>query len=297
MTKLVKSFLIFFILNGAIIFFLERKYQNYQNTYDFIFKNVDKNKNLYTDVYIGNSHTEALKEYTNKENCNILNIATPGQDLFKTYTILKKWMPILKNVKYIYIGIDYEMLGQNLSLSGLAYEDRQLFKYTDTLYLNGIENLLMAKSSFFRSNRDIKFLFFKQDTNSLKNFTPPVFKLNDVDCKKRALEHSQIRFKKTLINENLDFLNRIIKDAEINNKKLIFFNPPKSACFVENALVENVTFAKNKLDSLFKKNNLVYYDYNNDTSFLDTDFLDYDHVNELGKIKLIKKINSQVFNN
>jgi hypothetical protein len=294
--KFIKCLALFFLLNGAVVFLFETLYKGHNNTYDIIFKDITKNKNAYTDIYIGNSHTQALQTYTNKMNAVVLNIATPGQDLFKTYTILKKWVPLLNNVNSIYVGLDYEMLGQNLSLSGLAYEDRQLYKYTDTLYENNMESILMAKSNFFRANRDIKFLFYGDDLSVNKNYIPPVIQLNDEDCRKRALEHSQIRFKKNLVSENMNFLLGIIDVAKTNNKKLIFFNPPKSPCFIENSVSENIKFAKFKIDSVFSKNNIDYYSFYNDFEFSKDNFLDYDHLNEQGRIKLVKKINLQAYN-
>ena len=151
MKKLLKALILFFIFTGIIIFLLEKKYSAYQNTYDVILKDLKINASLYTDIYIGNSHTMALDTFTDKEQARVINLATPGQDLFKTYSILKKWLPLMKNVEYIYMGLDYENIGQNLSFSGLDYEDRQLFKYTDTLYKYSLENVMMAKSNFFRA--------------------------------------------------------------------------------------------------------------------------------------------------
>lgn len=295
MGKFIKGLLLFVIFNGVIIYLLEKKYEHYQNTYDLILGDLDKTKDSYTDIYIGNSHTEALQVYTNKPGAHVVNIATPGQDLFKAYSILKKWVPLMKNVQTIYLGLDYETLGQNLSLSGLAYEDRQLYKYTDTLYVNGLENLLMAKSNFFRSNRDVQFLFSKQKLPVSANYVPPVVKLNNEDCRKRALEHSQIRFKKELLDENINLLLVIIEIAVKNKRNLVIFNPPKSECFMGSSFKNNVLLAKGKIDSVFTKNNIKYYDFYNDGEFTKDDFLDYDHLNGQGTIKLITKINSLVF--
>ncbi len=295
--KFIKGFLLFLFFNGIIIFLLEIVYNKYENTYDSIFKDIDKNKNLYTDVYIGNSHTMALKENTDNPNAKVLNIATPGQDLFKTYAILKKWVPLLQNVKTIYIGIDYEMLGQNLSLSGLPNEDRQLYKYTDTLYYQNAENILMAKSSFFRANRDLNFLVYKKDVEVNKNYIPPVIQLNEEDCKKRALEHSQIRFKANLIDENVNYIVEIIKMAKANEKQLVIFIPPKSSCFKNNVIANNIQLSKLKLDSILTKANIKYFNFYEDAVFVANDFLDYDHLNTTGVKKLISKINLQIQRN
>lgn len=295
MTKFLKGFIIFIIFVGLAIFILEKKYSHYQNTYDVIFSNLDKTKTIYTDLYIGNSHTIALGNYSTKLGAIVINLATPGQDLFKTYGVLKKWIPQMHNLQCIYFGLDYENIGQNLSLSGLDYEDRQIYKYTDTLYKEGLENLVMAKSTFFRANRDVSYLFGGKDFSGIKNFIPPAINLNDENCKKRALEHSQIRFKKELIEENVNILNSIILLVQKNQKKLIVFNPPKSKCFEENEDAKNIGIAKNVLYGVLNTNKVKYFDYYKDTTFSNIHFLDYDHLNELGKKELIDKLNANAF--
>jgi hypothetical protein len=295
MAKVIKVIAFFFLLNGGVIYLLEKKYASHKNTYDVILKKLEENKNTYTDIYIGNSHTQALKTYTNRNGAIIANIATPGQDLFKTYTILKKWVPLMSNLNTIYFGLDYETLGQNLSLSGLDYEDRQLYKYTDTLYKYSFENVLMARSNFFRSNRDLKFLYAKQDIETAENYIPPAIAFSAENCKKRALEHSEIRFKKSLIDENITLLAAIIKLINVNKKRLVIYIPPKSKCYIENSVKENVLLAKAKIDSVLNSNKVDYYNFYTSEEFTDEYFLDYDHVNEKGRIKLIEKINQLSF--
>ena len=297
MRKLIQTIVLFCLLNGGVIYLLEFRYSGYKSPYDIIFKGVEENKDRYTDIYIGNSHTMALKTYTGDSNSIVVNIATPGQDLFKTYTILKKWIPLMKNLKKIYFGLDYETIGQNLSLSGLDFEDRQLYTYTDTMYKYSIDNIVMARSNFFRSNRDLKYLYKSQDLESLQNFIPPVTILSEENCKKRALEHTQIRFKKNLIEENSGYLTAIIKLAKSYNKKLIIFILPKSSCYKDHSLKENVLFSKNIVDAVLEKNSLSCLDFYTDPSFTQEYFLDYDHLNEKGRKKLIDKINLSLIKN
>lgn len=291
MRKLIQTIVLFCLLNGSVLYLLEFRYAGYLNPYDIIFKGVEQNKDRYTDIYIGNSHTMALKTYTGDSNATVVNIATPGQDLFKTYTILKKWVPLMKNVKRIYFGLDYETIGQNLSLSGLDFEDRQLYRYTDTMYKYSIDNIVMARSNFFRSNRDLKYLYKGQDLENLQNYIPPVTILSDENCKKRALEHTQIRFKKNLIAENTGYLIEIFKLAQTYNKKLVVFIPPKSTCYKEHSLKENVLFSKNIVDSVLGKNFITCLNFYSDPTFTQEYFLDYDHLNEKGRKKLIDTIN------
>lgn len=295
--KFFKGLILFSIVAAAVIFLLEKKYAGYQTTYDVIFKKLIGTKDNCTAIYIGNSHTMALKKYSNIPNISIINIATTGQDIFKTYTILKKWMPLMPKLQYIYFGLDYETMGQNLSLSGLDYEDRQLYPYTDTLYKYSSQNVVLSKSHFFRANRDIKYLYSKQIIEDAENYIPPAIKISAEDCKKRALEHSKIRFKKELINENTWLLASLLSLAKEHNKTFIIYNPPKTACYKENEDQANITLAKSKIDSVFAANKMTYYNFYDSTEYTNDFFLDYDHLNQKGKEKFITALNQLVFKN
>ncbi len=295
--KLLKGIILFTIIATLVIFLLEKKYANYQTTYDIILKKLIENKNECTDIYIGNSHTMALKKYSNIPEVKIINIGTAGQDIFKTYNILKKWIPLMPKLQHIYFGLDYETMGQNLSLSGLDYEDRQLYPYTDTLYKYSLENIVLAKSNFFRANRDVKFLYSKQILEDAESYIPPAIKLSAEDCKKRALEHSMIRFKKELINENAQLLSALLRLAKQYNKSFIIYNPPKTSCYKQNEAKENIALAKATIDSVFKANNTPYYNFYDSEEYTNDYFLDYDHLNEKGRIKFVQALNKLAYKN
>ncbi|MEI6311432.1 MAG: hypothetical protein WCP57_04135 [Bacteroidota bacterium] len=293
---------LFLALFAGIIYLLEIKYKTYVTPVDVLFTDIDNEIGSVNKIYIGGSHTGTFHTYSNDSTDIIRNFSFQGLDLFKQYAILKKYIPLAPHLKKVYIGLDYEMLGQNQALSGEEYLDRQFYKYIDTLYKNNITNILMAKSNFYRSNRDLAFLVQQNNsTEGLKknkkkedlNFIPVTTgkKLNLKDCKKRALEHSVIKFKRSLSPENLAYLDAIIKLCAKNNIELIIFNPPKSDCFCDNVDPKNSLWAKTQIDSLLNTNNLKYYDFWRDTSFQDSDFEDYDHLNVLGVKKILGKLN------
>lgn len=288
---------LFIIIVSASVLALEYRYKNYSTVTDSVYQNLDVNKLKLTHLYIGNSHTINLGTYTNDSNAFVGNFGYQGLDLFKTFALLRKWIPQMKQLKYVYLGLDYEVLGQNQSLSGEEYLDRQFFKYTDTLYKFNVSNVLMSKSNFFRANRDLSYLFKSSSVKKdATNFIPLDTKkgnLNDAGCKKRAREHSLIKFKKNLLNENLAYLNEIIQICKKQHVELILFNSPKTSCFRNYVVQENVQLAHSKIDSLLQVNQLHYYDYYSSKDFVDSDFKDYDHLNLIATKRMIDLINRE----
>ncbi len=296
MKKFINSFFIISAGILLIIILFEFKYKSYETSYDYIYNNLNKQKNQINVIYIGNSHTGVLKNVPIKSQDIVSNLSSQGQDLFKIYVIIKKYIPLLPQLKRIYIGLDYEMLVQNQTISGEEFIERQLYKYTDTLYHYDIANILMSQSNFFRANRDLTFLLKKNNKNESKekaNTFIPISskKTNLKECQKRALEHSLIKFKKDLCSQNLSYIVELIKLCKINNVSLIFFNPPKRKCFCDNIIYDNSMSAKKQIDSIMLNNNMLYYDFVGDTSFIDADFRDYDHLNADGVKKMLTKLN------
>ena len=298
MNKSYFNILLLFVLVTIVAVLLEYKYKNYQNPADLLFVGLEKDAPTINEIYIGGSHTAVFGTYSSDSSKVIRNLSFQGFDLFKINAIIKKWQPKMTDLKTIYLGLDYEMLGQNQAVSGEAYLDRQFFPYIDTLYNYNVTNLLMSKSNFFRSNRDLSYLFQRSNQKKITtpNFIPLGTKkenLNDKACKQRATEHSLIKFKKQLLNQNITYLNDLITTCKKNNIQLIIFNPPKTACFKDYEVKENVTMAKFKIDSLLTENQIKYYDFCQSTDFEDGDFNDYDHLNTAACKRLIAILNKE----
>lgn len=278
---------------------LEYKYAGYKSTVDYVFGELteDQERNLTDYVYIGSSHMGIIGEYHPNENFNVKNYAFQGLDLFKQYSILRKWLPKMNNIKGVLICLDYELIGHNQTISGEPHLDRQFYRYTDTLYANNLTNRIFSELNFFRANRDLNYLSQKNHTyipkeKHFNDFIPVDSRnnLTDINCIKRAKELSQIKFKKTVVEENLLLLEFIIELCNKLDIKVTFFNPPKRLCYRKNVNETNIAYAKEKIYEVLKQHNAYYYDFYDDEDFNDSDFVDYDHLNSDGAKKLINKI-------
>lgn len=301
MRKFTITLSVLILACAFIIAMLEYRYKNYITSYDYVFSYFYQKKDSVKTVYIGNSHTGALGTVSTIKNNNVVNLSSQGLDLFKIYCTLKKIIPQASKLNKVYLGLDYEMIGQNQTVSGEEYIERQYYKYIDTLYHYDFANRLMSNSHFFRSNRDLKF-FFKKDNGAdaierANAFIPTSSKnknLNDVDCKKRSREHSVYKFRINLIDENINYLLAIMHLCKENNVRLYLFNAPKSNCYCQHVNIENINYAKHKIDSIALFHNQIYYDYYNSTMFYESDFADYDHLNFNGATKLVYHIDSTI---
>ncbi len=300
----------------AIFALLEYAYRNYLTQADLIFKPYYEKVSTVETLYIGNSHIGVFIGLYPGENKQVGNMSLGGQDIFRMYTVLKTLLPKSPKLKTVYLGFDYDLLGYNQTKSGQEYVDREYYPYTGELYNNTATNRAMSSSYFFRANRDIAYLL-KRNKEATKpiNYIPVENKAtpaaggdtttaaavtteatapaalphkvhNEFMCRKRAEEHTLLKFKQKNIPENMNYLAKVIALCKQYNVKLVLFDPPKTECYrtYSNKLV--VENAKYSIDSFAAAQHVPYLDFYNDTSFNDDMFVDYDHLNEVG-VKLL----------
>lgn len=301
----------------AIFALLEFAYRNYATQADLIFKPYYEKIQTVETLYIGNSHIGVFIGLYPGENKQVGNMSLGGQDIFRMYTVLKTLIPKSPKLKTVYLGFDYDLLGYNQTKSGQEYVDREYFPYTGELYNNTMSNRAMSQSYFFRANRDIAYLL-KRNKEAAKpiNYIPVENKAapavtpatapdttvsaataatttelphkvhNEFMCRKRAEEHTLLKFKQKNIPENMQYLAKVIALCKQYNVKLVLFDPPKTECYRTYSNKEVVVNAKNSIDSFAAAQQVPYLDFYNDTSFNDDMFVDYDHLNEVG-VKLL----------
>jgi hypothetical protein len=275
-------------------FYLEVVFRDCNTLGDYIFRRYLKHANELECLFVGNSHIGALDFELPKNDPRIVNMSVGGQDIFRSYTVIQAVLKQSPNLKKIYIGLDYDLIGYNQSKSGQEYIDRMYYKYTGILYNDSYSNRLMASSSFFRSNRAIGFIFNRhQDEDLASNFIPVANKnLTDADCRRRADEQTRIKYKTYNIEENIGFLNKIFKLCKEHHVQLVALNPPKSSCYKHHANAEVMSSASHIMDSILTANGVAYNNFYIDSSFHDNLFVDFDHVNQEGVKLLLKKLNT-----
>ncbi len=291
----------------AVMALLEYSYRHYSTSAARLFKPYLEKAQTVETIYIGNSHIGVFNGIFPQSVKEVGNLSLGGQDIFRMYTAIKTIIPKSPALKKIYLGLDYDLIGYNQTKSGQEYIDREYYEFTGELYNNTMTNRLMSQSNFFRSNRDIAYLLKrnkeeKKDLNfipvtsapvattvdttiniaSTETISPPHKTIDPFLCRKRAEEHSLLKFKQKNISENLEFLNRIVQLCKQHNVELVFFDPPKTECYKSGCSKANVELAKHTIDSFTTANKVPYLDFFTDTTFNDDMFVDYDHLNVMG---------------
>ncbi|HLP52734.1 MAG TPA: hypothetical protein VK154_17720 [Chitinophagales bacterium] len=299
---------------------LEFAYRNAGSTADYLFNTYYDKVNTIERLYIGNSHVGVFRDLYDDGVPEIANMSIGGQDIFRMYTVIKTVVPKSPKLKRIYMGLDYDLVGYNQVKNGDEKYDREYFPFTGEMYNDNLTNRLMSRSHFFRANRDMAYLFLPPKKKKPINFIPitsaPVAtsdtskntdtslpasspaavpavthkKLDPFMCRKRAEEHTLLKYKERYISENLNYLKTIVDVCQKHNIELIFFNPPKTECYKGSSNQKNVASAKHIVDSFVTANKLVYLDFYNDPAFNDDLFVDFDHLNPQGTVLLGDKL-------
>jgi len=311
--------IIFFTL---LIFYLEYSYKGYDTNIDRLFSHIKTRRNAQLAI-VGNSHLGPVRniEMFGLEQRDIINVSIGGQDIFHSYFLIKDLLETAKDLKYIILGIDYDMFGYSLNSTNQKYIARQYYKHSDTLEDMSMSNRLMASSNFFRTNRDISNLFSARKKQNAKSIVSQTGKTTErlenesADlqglefipiatpeaqstefCRKRALELTSIKFSENIVSQNVERIKQIIQLVQGTDSRLIIVVTPKQECFYEYSDKKNIAIGKNSLYALMKEfaESVTFIDFTNHPSFADSLFIDPDHLNRQGVELLVSLIAEKV---
>lgn len=286
MRKFIYSISIISISFILIVGCLEFLFKNTPNFIEDTFIEL-KSNNSFEVLLLGNSHIQALGEPM-INGAESFNFGVGGQDIHHMHMILEHILLKMnkKHLKQVIIGLDYDLLGYSYKSANTMWLDRLYYPVTGKLGDNSFGAIMMAKSNFFRANRDFSKLtkvsqtIKNQDLNYL-DFSP---------CDKRAEEHSETKFDKSEINKNVKLLESIYSLCKNQNIRLTLINLPKANCYYKFYNKDLVYSAQNILRNFSKNKDLVFYDFWDSDKFNDEMFSDNDHLNNLGVKRIINAL-------
>ena len=269
---------------------LEFLFKNTPNYIEDLFEKLESNDSTQV-LLLGNSHIQALGE-PEIDGSKSFNFGVGGQDINHMHMILEHVLLKMKkrHLKQVIIGLDYDLLGYNFKIANTMWLDRLYYPVTGKLSDNSYGSILMAKSNFFRANRDFSKLTFLNSNLNSKNKA-----LNFLDyspCDRRAKEHSETKFDKSLLHENVKLLESIYFLCKEHNIRLTLINLPKATCYYEFYNKDLVSTAQTIIREFSKDKDVVFYDLWKSDEFNDEMFSDNDHLNEDGAKKFTLKLNS-----
>lgn len=279
------------------VFTIEYLYKDYKTTIDKKFDAYNKQKSSQV-ILIGNSHVGCLNEpeFNGKTS---FNFSIGGQDIFYFYTILKTVLEQENNIELVIIGVDYDLFGYDYKIANTMWLDRTYYKKTKCLYDSSYSNKIMASSAFFRSNRDFSYLFRSKkniaDSQNIKEenkmFTPIIGSAKD-----RAIEHSVHKFDVNLVNSNVSYLEKIIFLTLSKGVNIVLINLPKQNNYYNNYNQEVIEIGKKEFELIRNKYQVPVFDFWESPVFNDTDFVDGDHLSEIGAKKVLSIIEDSIIN-
>lgn len=297
MKNFLRNIIILVLGFGAIVAFMEYLFKdNFNFIHDkFQSANEDDSSKI---LLLGNSHMMALRTPI-INNMSAFNFGVGGQDIYHMLLITEKVLEgRQKKFEYIILGLDYDLLGYNFQIANTAWMDRLYYPDTKKTADNTLGGRLMAKSNFFRGNRNFQEAFksFRfsnsagpsQDQIKKAERTNEAFADKNSSCKSRALEHSVHKFDRSLIDENLVYLESLSQLCEKHGVQLIFINYPKKDCYYDFYSDGVVSLVAPKIIDFCKKHDITFLDYWRSEQFTDDMYVDNDHFNEYGANTMIR---------
>lgn len=109
----------------------------------------------------------------------------------------------------------------------------------------------------------------------------------------RGKGHSKMYKRKNSVEVNKKIVEKVIKSIKLQKSRIYFIIPPYPELYIsnidKNMLADTINFFKSCEDNA----EVCFLDYSNDSDFIQSDFLDGDHLNFNGAMKFISKLSEK----
>lgn len=292
----------------------------YMANYDYYYLKYSLKRALKPDVetlVVGSSYARfGIEESMLNERC--VNLSLASQDLYYASLIGRYVISKNPNIKKIYIGTGYYSFYSDLSLC----EGAELLRVTDVYYpmfndshnckeLPESHNNILADDEIFNIQQIVDIFcndFFEQfmgayfidirdrfklRTNLRGAGNRKWFELEDAlkeECSyERAKSHNKVIRYSDSYKENKEILNSFVSYCNERNIKVCAIAFP-STTYYEQYLLKD--FKESYLSALDSIDGVIHFiDFNESDMFTDEDFVDMDHLDKSGAIKISEAIN------
>ncbi|MEZ4972129.1 MAG: hypothetical protein R2820_02415 [Cyclobacteriaceae bacterium] len=227
------------------------------------------------------------------------NAAYVSQSIDIDFQILKRYENHLDSLQFIVLPIDHSTLFSNLYNSSESWRLKNYY-----LYL-GIDEKVKIKNRFELLTLQMKVNLMRIINHYLRGrsyITSSNLGWGKMYKTRRnaslaqtgilaAQRHSSVPDDNFL--NNVHVLQLIIDFAKKHNARLLLYTSPAHSSYVENLSQLRIARTDEVIAKLVDSNdNVFYHSFLTDESFVDADFRDADHLNEIGARKLTLKIDS-----
>ncbi|MGL5756418.1 MAG: hypothetical protein ACRCYC_13895 [Paraclostridium sp.] len=296
-------------------------YSNYD--YNYLLKSLEKSKDKDIEtIVVGNSYP-LTGINTNLLVSKSISLALSSQDLYYSYKLAKLAIDNNKSIKRCIIGGGYYLVNHDLSKSKSDYsvnlikntyypilKDKHNLEVVDCIELLNIEKVLndkvleytfnlenldyYFKDLIYRDNNGYFNINFKREMNSILRGT----KLSDISelekyrlGKERANQHNKLSSYsqtkeeyKCIFNQFINFL----KEKNIEPIIVVFPNTKYYSEFLNKEYECEFYKILNEIEEKFK---IKLIDFTKEGIFEECDFIDLDHIGEIGSVKITNLIN------
>ena len=298
-----------FILPFIILFiFAEYRLSRVENSYTFKKKNIEKQLNEIEVLNLGSSHGNygLDSDFYSYRGYNMANVS---QSLYYDSHIFNKYCDKMKNLKVVIIPVSPFTLGFKM-IDSEEYWREFFYEWFYGIPMENSSKLIdMRRFSLFAlygNKESMQYLKnpnriniendFKENGSNIKkqyNLEEYMGNISETEGKKRADFHEKI-FDKKNIDENIFYLEEIVKKCREKNIVPIIITTPTYVTYYENLNRENLKITEQKLGEIQKKYGVEYYNYLKDSRFVKEDFKDNDHLNPKGAEKFSKIVDMEI---
>lgn len=317
MKKYISNILKFLILPFVIIFFFEIYLRNMDSVYTEKYDGLMVVKEDINVLFVGNSHANYAVNPLYIKDFTAYNLANISQLLYfdKRLTI-KSINEGVANLKYVFISIDYHSLFKSdqgprnvwsFYSNGIKYEDQDytkekisrffwgyspkvaisLLKKDLSRRFNGKQSVTFDVENGVNIEDSLYYGFIGYEGTEKKAFNTD----NYIEQAKRFQETNDRRGRMEVIQDLKDFISLLKK----KNIEPILFSSP--TYFEYNKILDKNQIERNTNDlkNLCNEFDLQYWQFDNDSRFIQEDFYDQDHLNKEGAKKFSILINDKLY--
>jgi hypothetical protein len=216
-----------------------------------------------------------------------VNLANNSQSIYYDIKLLEKYIDKLPKLKVIIMEVNFFSFEYNLDNGPESWRNTyyshtfQIDPQSQKLdfYENFLLHIYKPKDILLHINSKKEYNFYFNNKGWGKNEITKTLPTKEFAFK-RYLHLRKNYMHENYLNENIKLIDAFLEKLNQKNIKIVFVQMPVSPLLTK--LIDNKILSRNKglVDGFKKKTkNLVYLDFLNDKRFLNTSFIDSDHLN------------------
>ncbi len=295
-----------FLFSLPIVLFIlsfEALLRHIPNDYKYKKTFLDQKSNTIQTLFLGSSHAyfglNPIYMHTNSFNASYFS-----QTIKYDIEILKKYDGHWDRLQYIVIPISYFTLFSNLETDIESWRVKNYTLYCNFKTSCTIKDYSEFLSNNFKINLLKLYSYYQVNQNTITcselGFGLDYHSKSLIDLQKSGIEAAKRHTAKDFrhFEENMNYLTNLIQYASSHNIKILLFTPPAFHTYADNLNKEQLNKTISSIETTVKAYpNVYYFNFLTNPDFIEEDFYDADHLDDVGAKKLTLKIDSIITNN